>query len=353
MLGMSPDEMDGILAQAKEGFAKVSTRAEWEGFKATILGPKGTLTAATKCLAEVPKADKPAFGKKLNEIKKAVEAVCDEALAKVEGLAALKALGSPIDPTLPLLEELGGSRHPISQLADKVIDIFRKVGFVVRENTEIETDFFCFDALNSPADHPSRDMQDTYYMPAGTAVTTTTPHRADGSEKYLLRTHTSTSQIRTMLKESPPLRIIAPGRCFRRDNADATHSANFHQIEGLLVGEGVSLCDLKATLDYFIRSLFGIGSETRLRPSYFPFTEPSFELDFRTPNLGKLSNKWIELMGCGMVNPKVFENVGVDAERFSGFAFGVGVERLAMIYYGLDDIRDCYQNDLRLLKQLA
>jgi len=347
------DDLDAILLQAREGFAKVSSRAEWEVFKATVMGPKGSLTAATKGLAEVPKADKPAFGKKLNEIKKAVEAACDEALKRVEAMAALKTLGNPIDPTLPVVEPLLGSRHPISQLTDRVVDIFQRVGFVVRQPLELETEWFCFDALNSPADHPSRDMQDTYFLSAKTEVATTSRRGALPQERLLLGTQTSTAQIRTMLREKPPLRIIAPGRCFRRDNADATHSANFHQIEGLMVAEKVSLKDFKACLDYFIRSLFGPDAQTRLRPSYFPFTEPSFELDFRTPDLGKLSNKWIELMGCGMVHPKVFENVGYNPEFVSGYAFGMGVERLAMIYYGLDDIRDCYQNDLRLLKQLS
>lgn len=348
---MLAEELEQILESAKAGFAKVQNRAEWESFKATLMGPKGSLTAATKGLAEVPKEEKPAAGKKLNEVKKAVEAVCDEALKRVEALAALSTLGPAIDPTLPPPVEISGSRHPISQTFDRIIDIFSKVGFVVKLPHELETEWFCFDALNSPPDHPSRDMQDTYYMPRGIRVGSAIPH--DANDRYLLGTQTSTAQIRTMLRETPPIRILAPGRCFRRDDADAGHSSNFHQIEGLYVDKNVSLRDFKACLDYFIRELFGPKAQTRLRPSYFSFVEPGFELDVRTPNLGKLSNKWFELLGCGMVHPAVFENVGYNPKEVSGYAWGMGVERIAMILTGIDDIRYCYQNDLRLLKQLA
>lgn len=350
---MTPQDLDQVLIQAAEGFGKVSTRPEWEAFKATVLGPKGTLTAATKGLGAVPAADKPAMGKKLNEIKKAVEAVCDEALKRVEAKEALKLLGAPIDPTLPTTQSFIGSRHPISQVIDRMVEIFSRVGFSVRQDTELETEWFCFDALNSPPDHSSRDMQDTYYMPGKFAAGNVPMRGGQAQERYLLRTHTSASQIREMLERQPPLRIIVPGRVFRRDDADATHSANFHQLEGLYIDRNVSLKDMKALLDYFVRSFFGPNAETRLRPSYFPFVEPGFEFDFRSPDLGKLSGKWIELWGCGMVHPQVLQNVGIDSDKYSGYAFGMGVERLAMILYGLDDIRACYQNDLRLLQQLA
>jgi len=350
---LTHENLDAILKSAREGFSALKTKPEWEAFKATVLGPKGSLTAATKGLAELSKEEKPAMGKKLNEVKKAVEAVCDEALKRIEAQAALGSLGPAIDPTLPSPASLSGSRHPISAMTDRLVDIFSKVGFVVRQHTEIETEWFCFDALNSPADHPSRDMQDTYYMPVSTQFPDTKSRGGQALERYLLRTHTSCSQIRTMLKEPAPLRAIVPGRVFRRDDADATHSANFHQFEFFYVDKQVSLKDFKALMDYFIRSLFGPNAETRLRPSYFSFVEPGFELDFRTPDLGRLSNKWIELMGCGMIHPKVLENVGYDSAVYTGYAGGFGVERLAMILYGLDDIRHCYQNDLRLLKQLA
>ncbi len=348
---MSPAELDSILASAQTGFSAVKTRPEWEAFKATVLGPKGSFTAMSKGLAEVPKVEKPAMGKKLNEVKKAIEAVCDEALQRVEALAALSTLGPAIDPTLPSPNPIAGSRHPINQTYDRIVDIFKSIGFSVRLPRELETEWFCFDALNSPPDHPSRDMQDTYFMPEGIAVPTSPPHSE--KDRYLLGTQTSTAQIRTMLKEKPPIRIIAPGRCFRRDDADAGHSSNFHQFEGLYVDKNVSLKDFKACMDYFVRELFGPNAETRLRPSYFSFVEPGFELDVRTANLGKLSNRWFEIWGCGMVHPNVLKNVGIDPEVYSGYAFGPGVERIAMILQGVDDIRYYYQNDLRFLKQLA
>jgi phenylalanyl-tRNA synthetase alpha chain len=348
---MLPEDLDHILKEAQNGFARVSSRPEWEVFKATVMGPKGRLTVASKGLADVPKVEKPAIGKKLNEIKKAVEACSDEALKRVESLAALATLGSAIDPTLPSPVIITGSRHPISQVFDRVVDIFARAGFTVRLPTELETEWYCFDALNSPANHPSRDMQDTYYMPFGLSVGSAPAH--DEKDRYLLGTQTSTAQIRTMLKEKPPVRILAPGRCFRHDDADAGHSSNFHQIEGLYVDRDVSLRDFKSCLDYFIRELFGPQAKTRLRPSYFSFVEPGFELDVMTPNLGRLSNRWFELMGCGMVHPAVLENVGIDPDGFSGYAFGMGVERIAMILQGVDDIRYYYQNDTRLLKQLA
>ena len=193
-------------------------------------------------------------------------------------------------------------------------------------------------------------MQDSYYLPDDLKVENVSK---EGDEKYLLRTHTSTVQIRTMLKGKPPIRIVAPGRCFRRDTPDATHSANFHQIEGLYVDKNVTLLDLKATLDHFVKTIFGPKAKTRLRPSFFPFTEPSFEMDFFSPDLGKLSNKWLEIMGCGMVDPEVFKAVGIDSEVYTGYAFGMGIERIAMILQGVDDIRYYYQNDVRFLKQFA
>ncbi len=352
---MDQSQLDAILNSAREGFSKVASRAEWESFKATILGPKGTLTGASKAMAELPAVDRPAFGKALNAVKNAVQGACDEAAARIESAAALASLGVPLDPTYPLAYPLEGSAHPISQMIDRVVDIFTRIGFEVRQDTEIDTEWFCFDALNSPADHPSRDMQDTYYMPPTTEFGNISVRGGQAQERYLMRTQTSTSQIRKMLSGKPPYKIISPGRCFRRDNADAGHSSNFHQIEGLYIDRNVTIADFKAVLDYFIVSLFGPGSETRLRPSYFPFVEPGFEMDFRSPNpkLGRFTNQWVELLGCGMVNPKVLENVGVDPKEWTGYAFGAGIERLAMMLHSINDIRYLYQNDARLLKQLA
>jgi phenylalanyl-tRNA synthetase alpha chain len=212
----------------------------------------------------------------------------------------------------------------------------------------VETEYFCFDALNTPPDHPARDLQDTYYLKKQTPFGNVS---RKANEQYLLRTHTSSVQIRTMLKEQPPIRIIAPGRCFRRDTADATHSANFHQIEALYVDRGVTVRDLKADLDYLFRSLLGPQAETRFRPHYFSYTEPSFEVDLKAAHLGKVGTEWMEIMGCGLVDPAVFEEVGYDPREWTGYAFGLGIERIAMTLYGIDDIRYLYQNDARLLSQ--
>ena len=343
-------ELKAIVAGVREKAASITTRAEFESFKATISGPKGSLTDVMKGMGQVPKEDKPAMGKLINEAKSDVQAVFDSVLERVEAAEMAARLGPPIDPTLPSPEPARGSVHPIAQVREEMVNLFRRIGFSVAEATEVETEHYCFDALNIPADHPARDMQDSYYLPDTLRVSNVGQH---ADEKYLLRTHTSPVQIRTMLEATPPIRIVAPGRCFRRDTPDATHSANFHQIEGLYVDKHVTLLDLKATLDHFVKTIFGPKAKTRLRPSFFPFTEPSFEMDFFSPDLGKLSNKWLEIMGCGMVDPEVFKAVDIDPETYTGYAFGMGIERIAMILQGVDDIRYYYQNDIRFLKQFA
>jgi phenylalanyl-tRNA synthetase alpha chain len=214
----------------------------------------------------------------------------------------------------------------------------------------VETEYFCFDALNTPPDHPARDMQDTYYLPLDASFGNVS---RNGSERYLLRTHTSTVQIREMLRHKPPVRIVSPGRCYRRDTTDATHSASFHQLECLAVDEGISVKDLKAILDYVFKSLLGKESKVRFRPHFFPYTEPSFEVDFYSGHLAKVGKEWVEIGGCGMVDPNVFEAVGYDPKRWTGYAFGFGLERIAMILSGVDDIRYFYQNDVRFLRQFA
>jgi phenylalanyl-tRNA synthetase alpha chain len=344
------EELKAIVNEVQSKAPSIQTRAELESFKATISGPKGSLTRVMKGMAKVPKEEKPAMGKCINEAKTEVAAAFDAVIARLEAAELAALLGPAIDPSLPSPDPHRGTLHPIAQCREEIIELFHRIGFSVAEATEVETEHFCFDALNIPADHPARDMQDSYYLPDELAVDNVS---RQGDEKYLLRTHTSTVQIRTMLKKEPPIRIVAPGRCFRRDTPDATHSANFHQVEGLFVDEEVSLLDLKATLDHFVRTIFGPKAKTRLRPSFFPFTEPSFEMDFFSPDLGKLSNKWLEIMGCGMVDPEVFKAVGIDPERYTGFAFGMGIERIAMILQGVDDIRYYYQNDLRFLRQFA
>lgn len=344
------EELNAIVAGVREQAPQITSRAEFEAYKATISGPNGSLTEVMKGMGKVPKEDKPAMGKLINEAKTAVTAEFDHVIERLEAAELAAKLGPSIDPTLPSPEQNRGTIHPIAQVREEMVNLFRRIGFSVAEATEVETEHYCFDALNIPSDHPARDMQDSYYLPDDLRVSNVGKHE---DEKYLLRTHTSTVQIRTMLKEKPPIRIVAPGRCFRRDTPDATHSANFHQIEGLYVDKDVSLLDLKATLDHFVKTIFGPKAKTRLRPSFFPFTEPSFEMDFYSPDLGKLSNKWLEIMGCGMVDPEVFKAVGIDPDVYTGYAFGMGIERIAMILQGVDDIRYYYQNDVRFLNQFA
>jgi phenylalanyl-tRNA synthetase alpha chain len=246
-----------------------------------------------------------------------------------------------VDVTLPGTAAHLGSLHPITQLLDRTVQIFRRMGFALEDGPDVETEWHCFDALNTPADHPARNEQDTFYLPDG----------------RLLRTHTSTVQIRTMQKMAPPIRIIAPGAAYRRDEIDATHLAQFTQMEGLYVDQGVSVADLKGTLEFFFRELFGADAKIRFRPHFFPFTEPSYEIDIQAKALGG-GERWLEIAGCGMVDPAVFEAVNArrgdeafDPELYTGFAFGFGLDRLAMIMAGLPDIRLLIENDQRFLTQ--
>jgi phenylalanyl-tRNA synthetase alpha chain len=255
--------------------------------------------------------------------------------------AAEEAELAQIDPTLPGRARVVGSLHPLQHLQRRAVEIFRRMGFALAEGPDIETEWHCFDALNTPPDHPARNEQDTFYLPDG----------------RLLRTHTSSVQIRTMERETPPIRIIAPGAAYRRDEVDATHLAQFTQMEGLYVDEGVTLGDLKGTLEYFFRELFGPDTKVRFRPHFFPFTEPSYEIDVRAAALGGCE-RWLELAGCGMVDPAVFEKINerhgdraFDPDKVTGFAFGFGLERLAMILYGVPDIRMFVENDQRFLSQ--
>lgn len=344
------ENLSAIIDDVQAKAPTIQTRAEFEAYKATISGPNGSLTHAMKGMGALPKEEKPAMGKLINEAKIAINNYFADVIKRLESAELAAKIGPAIDPTLPSIDLAQGTLHPISQVRREIIALFRRIGFSVAEATEVETEYHCFDALNIPNDHPARDMQDSYYLPSDLQVDNVERH---ANENYLLRTHTSTVQIRTMLKEKPPIRIVAPGRCFRRDTPDATHSANFHQVEGLYVDKNVTLLDLKATLDHFAKTLFGPKAKTRLRPSFFPFTEPSFEMDFYSPDLGKLSNKWLEIMGCGMVDPEVFKAVDIDPTAYTGFAFGMGIERIAMILQGVDDIRYYYQNDVRFLKQFA
>lgn len=303
--------------------------------RAALLGANGRFTALLKQLGTLPKEEKPAAGKLLNAAKVELEAILNERKSELELKAALPK--DPTDFTLPGRRRSLGRLHPLTQVTEDIVRSFRKIGFVVADGPEIEDDYHCFDALNTPADHPARDTQDTFYLQ--------TPGRS------LLRTHTSSVQIRVMEKQPPPVRIIVPGRVYRRDNADATHNPTFHQIEGLYVDRNVTVGDLKGTVEFVFRELLGEETRIRFRPHYFSYTEPSFEIDFSSALTRKMGKEWLEIAGCGMVHPQVFENVGYDPEVWTGWAFGFGIERIAMIRYAITDIRLFYENDLRFLRQ--
>ncbi len=306
------------------------------------LGKSGSISVWGEQMKSLPKEEKPIVGKLLNEVRTAVTAALDRGAGKLAQDKEASALAG-FDISLPgeIIER--GALHPLHQMLERGIQIFRRMGFALADGPDVEDEWHCFDALNTPADHPARNEQDTFYLRDG----------------RLLRTHTSTVQIRTMEAAPPPIRVIAPGAAYRRDEVDATHSAQFHQIEGLYVDKDVSVADLKGTLEFFMRELFGADTEVRFRPHHFPFTEPSFEIDVKSKAL-KGGERWIEVCGCGMVHPAVFEQVNqkrgdaaYDPEKWTGFAFGLGMDRLAMILFEIPDIRLFAQNDLRFIRQFA
>lgn len=339
---------DSLLQEGLAAIKSVDSVHALQSLKSLYLGPKGHVTGLLKKIKDLPKEEKGAFGQSVNVLKKEIENAIQARLIDLQDQAQLASLGDPIDPSLASSTAGQVPLHPLTQTRKKILEIFQKWGYSVTEGPELETEWFCFDALNIPENHPARNEQDTFFMNKNLSVNSTKKHH---DERYLLRTHTSTVQIRTLLKEQVPLKVIAPGRVFRRDTVDATHNFNFHQIEGLCIDENISVVDLKGTLDFFVKEFFGESYKTRLRPSFFPFTEPGFEMDIFVPSLGKFKNQWIEVWGCGMVHPRVFEAVGLAGNKWQGFAFGFGLERLAMLLYGIDDVRCFYQNDVRFLKQ--
>ncbi len=345
------EALQALIARAPAELAALTSRADFEAAKARYVGPHGELTALMKQLGAAPKEQRPALGKLINEAKAQLQAQLDSTLQRITSAELTAQLGPAVDPSLPSPDAGPGTYHPLTLVREEMCRILRKAGFSVADGPEVETEYYCFDALNTPADHPARDAQDTFYFPEGARFANVA--RKIPGEKYLLRTHTSSVQIRTMLKGQPPIRVISPGRVYRRDTTDATHSANFHQIEGIYVDRNVTVRDLKAVLDYIFASLLGPDTKTRFRPHYFSYTEPSFEVDLSARHLPKVNKEWIEIGGCGMVDPAVFEAVGYDPKVWTGYAFGMGLERLAMLLYGIDDIRYFYQNDLRFLRQFA
>ena len=329
------DQIYELLNRAMTSLGTSSTYEELEAVRVQFLGKKGELTAILRGMGALSAEERPRFGQLVNEAKALLEDRLGSRKQLLESITRNKALASEnIDVTLPAPAIPFGKRHPLTQTMDDIVRIFSQLGYGVMEGPEVETEYYNFDALNIGPDHPARDERDSLFVAPG----------------IVLRTETSAVQIRTMESRQPPVKIIAPGRVYRRDAVDRTHSPMFHQVEGLLVDRDVSFADLKGTLTTFLQQLFDAvpgagGLKTRFRPHYFPFTEPSAEFDVF------FNGSWLELGGCGMVHPKVLENVGYDAEKYTGFAFGFGIERMAMIKFGIDDIRMFYENDLRFLNQ--
>jgi len=329
------DDIEPLKQAALAEFEQAGDLPALDQAKGAWIGPHGKFTALMKQLGGLPKEERPAAGKLINVAKQTLEQALVARREALELQAARPA--QPSDPSLPGRRPRLGHLHPLTQVTEEIVRSFRKIGFAVADGPEIEDDYHCFDALNTPADHPARDAQDTFFIEGATAP--------------LLRTHTSSVQIRVMKEQPPPVRIIVPGRVYRRDNADATHNPTFHQVEGLYVDKGVTVGDLKGTVEFVFRELMGKETRIRFRPHYFSYTEPSFEIDFSSPLTRKLGKEWLEIAGCGMVHPQVFENVGYDPETWTGWAFGFGIERIAMIRFGISDIRLFYENDVRFLSQ--
>ena len=328
----------------KNAFAELNTAKTEDQFlniKTRYLGRNGLLTGLLRNIAQVPDEKKPLLGKLCNELKNSLNAKIDEAIKQqAEQNKEEVILKEKIDVTLPGSSVKCGRIHPVVQIRREICSVFASFGFSIVEGPEIELDYYNFEALNIPKDHPARDMQDTFYI----------------EDNIVLRTHTSPVQVRIMEKVRPPLRILSPGKVYRRDS-DVSHTPMFHQIEGLLVDKGVTFGDLKGTLTAFLKKIFGEGTILRFRPSFFPFTEPSAEVDIRCVICGGNGCRvcgqsgWLEILGSGMVDPAVFQNVNYDSEEYTGFAFGLGLERIAMLKYGISDIRLFFENDIRFLKQ--
>jgi len=335
------NDIQSIKISAGGEIEKATHLKEVQELKIKYLGKKGILTGKLKSIASIPQEERREYGRILNEVKIYIEELLQKHEKRFKALELDRALQTQrIDVTIPGFYIPNGRLHPTTQILDEVIGIFSSLGFSVEEGPEVELDFYNFEALNMPKDHPARDMQDTFYI----------------SDDVVLRTHTSSVQVRVMEKNLPPLRVIAPGKVYRCD-ADVSHIPMFHQLEGFMVDKHIAMSDLKGVLEVFIHMVFGPDTKLRFRPSFFPFTEPSAEIDISCVickgagcNVCK-NTGWIEILGAGMINPKVFEKAGYDPEQYTGFAFGMGIERVAMLKYGIDDIRLFYENDKRFLDQ--
>lgn len=335
-------QLEAILANARKELSETRTARDLDAVRVKFLGKKGELTAILKGMKNVAPEERPIIGQLVNDVRAAVETALDKQGEIIERLALEEKLKSEtLDVTMPGEDVVLGHKHPLTNVLDEIKDIFIGLGFQIAEGPEVELDHYNFEALNIPKDHPARDTQDTFYI----------------SDNVVLRTQTSPMQIRTMEKQKPPIRILAPGRVYRSDAVDATHSPLFHQIEGLVVDKGITMSDLKGILELFAKRLYGEETVVRFRPHHFPFTEPSAEMDiqcYRCHGAGCPLCKgegWIEILGCGMVHPHVLEVCGIDPEEYSGYAFGAGLERTVMGRYKIDDIRLFYENDVRFLHQ--
>lgn len=336
------EQLSAIKDFAEKALASANDLNELENLRVKFLGKKGELTAVMKGMGKLSGEERPIIGKLANEVRTYIEEALENKKTSLQKAAKAAKLGlEKVDVGLPGRIPETGKRHPMNTVIDDMNEIFIGMGFSIAEGPEVELDYYNFEALNLPPDHPARDTQDTFYI----------------NDNTVLRTQTSPVQIRVMEKQKPPIRIISPGRVYRSDAVDATHSPVFHQMEGLVVDEGITMADLKGTLEVFVKKLYGEDTKVRFRPHHFPFTEPSAEMDISCFNCGGEGCRickgegWIEILGCGMVHPKVLANVGIDPEKYSGFAFGIGLERVAMFRYGIDDLRLFYENDLGFLKQ--
>jgi phenylalanyl-tRNA synthetase alpha chain len=332
--GALPQRLEQLEWEAEGAIQQASAPAELEELRVSLLGKKGRLSAVLGAMGKLPADQRPIVGEQANRLKERVQGQLGSRLEQLRSAALRNRLERErLDVTMPCALVPPGRRHPLVRTCEEIIDLFAGLGYRVSEGPEIETDHYNFTALNIPPHHPARDMQDTFYL-----------GRGDAGEQRLLRTHTSPVQIRHLEAHPPPVRVVAPGRVFRRDSMDATHSPVFHQVEVLAIDEGLDFSHLRGTVTTFLRAFFG-DLPVRFRASYFPFTEPSAEVDVRW------RGRWLEVMGCGMVDPAVLEGLGIDPERWSGFAAGLGVERFCMVRHGMDDIRRLYTSDLRFLEQ--
>jgi phenylalanyl-tRNA synthetase alpha chain len=329
-LGDLQQQLTTLKATALDAIAQTQSLDELEQLRVNYLGKKGELSQILRGMGKLSAEERPAIGSAANVVKDAIQDTLDRQREQLQTAAiAAQLAAETLDVTMPGVYRPIGHTHPINATIDRVVDIFVGLGYTVATGPEMETDYYNFEALNTPPDHPARDMQDTFYLPDGN----------------LLRTHTSSVQIRYMEENEPPIRIIAPGRCYRRDTVDATHSAVFYQIEILAIDRELTFTDLKGTIKEFLTQAFGMELPIRFRASYFPFTEPSAEVDVQW------QGQWLEIMGCGMVDPNVLSKVGYDPEIYTGFAAGLGLERLAMVLHQIDDIRRLYASDLRFIRQ--